>query len=99
MDAYGMPLGLTLFDLVANLPIYLMLSLNSHIFNLPPRWSKRVETLADFAFAWFIAGLHFDGAASWVWFVPDILRQDLGASIYLLIIFFMRARRVKVRSD
>lgn len=90
MEAYGTPLGLTLFDLVVNLPIYLMLSLNSHLVNLPLRWSKAVETLVDFAFAWFIAGLHFDGATSWIWSAPDILRQALGASTYLFIIFFIR---------
>jgi hypothetical protein len=90
MEAYGILLGLTLFDLVANLPIYLMFSLNSHLVNLPPKLSRIVETSADFAFAWFIAGLHFNGAASWVWFAPDVLRQALGASIYLFIIFFMQ---------
>jgi hypothetical protein len=90
MEAYGIPLGLTFFDLIANLPIYLMLSMNSHLGNLPPKLSRVVETSADLAFAWFIAGLHFNGAASWVWFAPDVLRQTLGASIYLFIIFFLR---------
>jgi hypothetical protein len=90
MEAYGVPLGLTVFDLIANLPIYLMLSLNSHLVNLPPKLSRIIETSADFIFAWFIAGLHFNGATSWLWFAPDVLRQALGAAIYLLIIFFMR---------
>jgi hypothetical protein len=90
MEVYGTPLGLTLFDLVVNLPIYLILSLNSHIFNLPPKLDRVVETSADFAFAWFIAGLHFNGATSWVWNVPGILRQTFGASIYLFLILFMR---------
>jgi hypothetical protein len=90
METYGIPLGLTFFDLVANMPIYLMLSLNSHLASLPPKLSQIVETSADFAFAWFIAGLHFNGATSWLWFAPDVLRQALGASIYLLVIFFMR---------
>jgi hypothetical protein len=92
MEAYGIPLGLTLFVSVANLPLYLMLSLNSYLVNLPPRSSKIIETSADFAFAWFIAGLHFNGAASWVWFAPGVLRQAFGASMYLFIIFFLRHR-------
>jgi hypothetical protein len=90
MEAYGIQVGLTLFVLVANLPVYLMLSLNSHLFNLPPKLSKTVEASADVAFAWLIAGLHFSGATSWVWFAPDILRQALGASTYLFIIFSLR---------
>jgi len=90
METYGIPLGLTLFDLIANLPIYLVLSLNSHFANLPPRLSRIVETSADCAFAWFIAGLHFNGAASWLWFAPDVLRQAMGASVYLAVIFFLR---------
>ena len=92
MEAYGIPLGLTVFDLIANLPIYLMLSLNSHLANLPPKLSRMVETSADFTFAWFIAGLHFNGATSWLWFAPDVLRQALGASIYLFVIFILRRK-------
>jgi hypothetical protein len=90
MEIYGMPLGLTLFDLVTNLPIYLLLSLNSHLANLPPNLSRIGEASTDFAFAWFIAGLHFNGAASWIWSAPDIMRQAIGALIYLFIILFMR---------
>lgn len=93
MEAYGIPLGLTLFDLIANLPIYLMLSLNSHLVNLPPKLSRIAETSADCAFAWFIAGLHFNGAASWLWFAPDILRQTLGAAFYLVVIYLLRMHR------
>ena len=93
MEAYGMQLGLTLFIFVASLPIYLLLSLNSYVFNLPPKLSRIVETPADFAFAWFIAGLHFNGALSWFWFAPDILRQAMGGSIYLFIIFAIHHAR------
>lgn len=86
MEAYGIPLGLTLFDLIANLPIYIMLSLNSHLIKLPPKLLRAGEVFVDVVFAWFIAGLHFNGAASWVWFAPDLARQMLGASFYLVII-------------
>lgn len=93
MEAYGIPLGLTIFDLLANLPIYIMLCLNSHLVNLPPKLSRIAETLVDAVFAWFIAGLHFNGAASWLWFAPDVLRQALGAGLYFLIIFSLQRRR------
>ena len=92
MEAYGIPLGLTLFDLIANLPIYIMLSLNSHLINLPPKLLRVGEILVDIVFAWFIAGLHFNGAASWVWFAPDLMRQALGASLYFVIIFALHRR-------
>ena len=92
MEAYGIPLGLTLFDLIANLPIYIMLSLNSHLINLPPKLLRVGEILVDVVFAWFIAGLHFNGAASWVWFAPDLIRQALGASLYSVIILALHRR-------
>jgi hypothetical protein len=96
MEAYGIPLGLTLFCLIANLPIYIILSLNSHLINLPPRLFRIAETSADAVFAWFIAGLHFNGATSWIWFAPDLLRQVLGAFMYLLIISIIAAKRKHV---
>jgi hypothetical protein len=98
MEAYGIPLGLTLFDLIANLPIYIMLSLNSHLINLPPKLLRAGEISVDVVFAWFIAGLHFNGAASWVWFTPDLIRQALGASLYFVIIFALHRRTKEDRS-
>jgi hypothetical protein len=86
MEIYGIPVGLTLFDLLANVPIYIVLCLNSHLINLPPKLANIAETAADIIFAWFIAGLHFNGATSWFWFAPDVLRQSLGASLYFLIV-------------
>jgi hypothetical protein len=96
MEAYGIPLGLTLFDLIASLPIYIMLSLNSHLINLPPRLLRIADTSTDAVFAWFIAGLHFNGATSWIWFAPVLLRQVLGAFMYLLIISILAAKRKHV---
>ena len=87
MEIYGIPVGLTLFDLLANVPIYIVLCLNSHLINLPPKLANIAETAADVIFAWFIAGLHFNGAASWFWFAPDVLRQSLGAFLYFLVVF------------
>ena len=92
METYGIPLGLTLFDFIANFPIYIMLCLNSHFINLSPKLSRVAETFVDIVFAWFIAGLHFNGATSWVWFAPDILRQTLGAALYFSIIFALRQK-------
>ena len=93
MEAYGIPLGLTPFDALANLPIYVILCLDSHFINLPVRSSRIVEVFTDAIFAWFIAGLHFNGATSWVWFAPDLVRQGLGASLYLLIVFSWHRRK------
>jgi hypothetical protein len=97
MEAYGIPLGLTLFDSVANLPIYIILCLDSHLINLPARSSRIAEVFTDAIFAWFIAGLHFNGATSWVWFAPNIARQAVGASAYLLIVFSWHRRKSKIR--
>ncbi|MGQ9565086.1 MAG: hypothetical protein ACUVT5_00875 [Candidatus Bathyarchaeales archaeon] len=93
METYGIPLGLTLFDFIANFPIYLLLCLNSHIVDLPSRFSKIAESFVDLTFAWFIAGLHFNGAASWFWFAPDVLRQFSGAFLYLLIILIISLKK------
>ena len=93
MGVYGIPLGLTLFTFIANSPIYIILSLTSHLVNLPPKLSRIAETSIDAVFAWFIAGLHFNGAASWIWFAPDLLRQALGCFMYLLIISILKQKK------
>jgi len=87
METFGIPLGLTLFALVANLPIYITLSLDSHVIRLSSRIAVVIEPLIDVMFAWFVAGVHFCGGASWFWHVPDLLRQTLGALLYLSIAF------------
>jgi len=87
MENFGMPIGLTLFVLVANLPVYITLSLDSYIIKIPSKAAIFVEAFVDFAFAWFIAGLHFNGGASWFWQVPSLTRQILGAFLYLSIAF------------
>jgi hypothetical protein len=87
MESFGIPLGLTLFVLVANSPIYMTLCLDSHAVRLPFRTAVVVESLVDVAFAWFVAGLHFSGGASWWWDVPDLARQAFGATLYLFMAF------------
>jgi len=54
--------------------------------------SRIVEPLVDIIFAWFLAGLHFYAATSWFWTVPDILRQVVGAGIYLVIVLAIYMR-------
>lgn len=83
MEALGIHAGLTLFVLTANFPIYLMLTLDSHIIKLPTRVAVVAEAFTDIVFAWFIAGLHFNGGTSWFWSAPSLLRQGLGAGLYL----------------
>jgi hypothetical protein len=87
MENLGIPLGLTLFVVVANLPIYVTLSLDSHTVRLPPKAAIIIETSVDLVFAWFVAGLHFSGGASWFWTAPTLMRQILGASAYLSMAF------------
>jgi hypothetical protein len=87
MENLGIPLGLTLFVLVINLPVYIMLSLDSHIVKISSKTVILAEFFADFIFAWFIAGLHFSGGSSWFWCAPNLMRQIFGALLYLVFAF------------
>jgi hypothetical protein len=94
MENYGIFWGLTIFDLLINLPIYLILCFNSHFIILPAQLSKIVEPMVDVILAWFLAGAHFNGATSWFWDAPDLIRQTIGFGIYLFIamILFLKFR-------
>lgn len=85
LEKYGIVVGLTLFDFLVNLPIYLILCFDSHFVSLPTRLSKIVEPLVDLILAWFLAGAHFNGATSWFWIAPDFMRQATGFGIYLIV--------------
>jgi len=85
LENYGIVVGLTLFDFLINLPIYLILCFDSHLVSLPTRLLKIVEPSVDLILAWFLAGAHFSGATSWFWTVPDLMRQAVGFGIYLII--------------
>lgn len=89
MESFGVQLGLTLFVLLANMPIYVALSLDSHIVKIPTGIGKVVETFVDIVFAWFVAGLHFCGGASWFWPAPELARQAFGTVLYLVIAFLL----------
>jgi len=85
MDGLGLHAGLTLFVLLVNMPIYMVLCLDSHLVKLPPRIAAAIEISVDAVFAWFVAGLHFSGGSSWFWLAPDLLRQIFGASLYMVL--------------
>jgi hypothetical protein len=89
MENCGIPLGLTLFVLVINLPIYITLSLDSHVIRLPSRTAIVIEPFVDTMFAWFVAGLHFSGGTSWFWHSSGLMRQVFGAFLYLIIAFLL----------
>jgi len=87
MENLGIPLGLTIFVLVVNLPVYMMLSLDSHVIKIPSKTAILAESFVDLVFAWFIAGLHFCGGSSWFWCAPSLMRQIFGALLYLVFVF------------
>jgi len=87
MEALGAPIGLTLFVLVISLPIYVILTLDSHMIRLPLRIAILAELLVDIVFAWYVAGSHFSGGVSWFWSAPDFLRQAVGAITYFALAF------------
>ena len=96
MENYGIFWGLTIFDFLINLPIYVILCFNSRLISLPARLSKIVEPLVDVILAWLLAGAHFNGAASWFWTAPDLIRQMTGFGIYLFIAMILLLKfRVK----
>lgn len=94
MESFGIPLGLTLFVFMINLPIYIILNLDSHVIKIPSNIATFIEAIVDVVFAWFIAGLHFSGGASWFLQVPSLVCQIAGASLYL----FMASLFVKPQS-
>lgn len=99
METYGIFLGLTIYDFINNLPIYMVLCLVSYTVDLPPRLSRIIEPCVDIVFAWFVAGAHFDGAASWFWPNADpVVRQTVGFGLYLIfaLILFVKTKSLNV---
>lgn len=87
MENLGIFSGLTLFVLLINVPIYVILSVDSHMVRLPSKLAVPFEVFVDIAFAWWIAGVHFVGGSSWFGAVPNLARQALGAGLYLSVAF------------
>lgn len=94
MDVFGVAFGLTIFSLLVNLPVFLILGL----FAFYPRCSGLaaspfVTPGLDIALAWFVAGTHFNGALSWMVSGPSLLYQLTGAALYLDFLFVLSIRR------
>jgi len=85
MINYGIALGLAVFDILINIPVYVILCLDSHLMKLPKSWAKTAEVFIDLALAWFVAGPHFYGALSWMSTASELLSTFLGATTYLLL--------------
>lgn len=93
MEIFGIPLGLTLFTILTNMPLYLILYLfESSMINRHISTSQIANSGIEAAFAWFIAGAHFNGATSWFWGAPDLSRQSIGAAVYMLVILMVRKK-------
>lgn len=90
METFGIGLGLTLFNIITTTPLYLIFSVDSHAIRLPPKILKLTNPVIDGIFAWFIAGTRFNGATSWFWSASTVVRQMIGAALYLILIFITR---------
>lgn len=100
MQNLGIFSGLTLFVALINVPIYMTLSVDSHLVKLPSRLATPLGVLVDVAFAWWIGGAHFVGGSSWYWAAPDLVRQVMGALLYLIFAFVMiKPWRPSIKSD
>jgi len=82
METYGIFWGLTIFDLLINVPVYLIICLNSHFVILPSTLSKIMDPIIDAFLAWFVAGYHYNGGTSWFWPASGFTRQLTGFFIY-----------------
>lgn len=94
MEALGVPLGLTIFSLLINLPVFLILGLLAFHPKYP--WFEGFSFATpglDIGFAWFVAGTHFSGALSWIVGGPSILYQLTGAALYLDVLFILAIKR------
>lgn len=82
METFGIFWGLTIFDILINIPVYLIICMNSHFVQLPSKISKIVDPIIDAFLAWFVAGYHYNGATSWFWLTSGFTRQVAGFVIY-----------------
>jgi hypothetical protein len=87
MQSYGIVAGLALFDFLLAIPIYAILVSDSHLIKYTGQHSGKAEFAVDLMLGWLVAGAHFNGAASWLWEAPQLLRQIIGFIIYLAIAF------------
>jgi hypothetical protein len=85
MQSYGIVAGLVLFVLLLAIPIYAILVSDSHLIKYTGQHSGKAEFAVDLMLGWLIAGAHFNGAVSWLWEAPQLLRQIIGFIIYFTI--------------
>ena len=83
MLRYGIIQGLALFDLLLALPIYGVLVVDWHLIKYTQQYAGKAEVMVDVALGWLIAGAHFNGAMSWLWDAPHIIRQTIGFAVYI----------------
>jgi hypothetical protein len=101
MQTYGIVNGLVVFDLLLSAPIYAILVIDSYLIKYTGQFSTIAELFVDITLGWLIAGAHFNGAASWLWDAPQIMRQTLGFAFYLAIVlpaFYLNPKPVLPRS-
>jgi hypothetical protein len=90
METFGVTTGLTLFSLLINIPVFLILGMLAfHPRILSFAASPAATPGLDIAFAWFVAGTHFSGALSWLVDGPSLLYQLTGAALYLDLLFII----------
>ena len=90
MKTFGKEFGLTMFNAITTVPLYLIFSVDSHLVKFPPKIARAIDPIVDIIFAWFIAGARFNGATSWFWNPQPIIRQIVGATTYLMFIYLSK---------
>jgi hypothetical protein len=94
METLGIGFGLTIFSLLINLPVFLILGLLAFYPGCLGFVASRSATVGlDIAFAWFVAGAHFSGALSWIVSGPSLLYQITGGALYLDVLFVLSIKR------
>jgi len=83
MQTYGIVEGLAIFNFLMTLPVYAVLVFDSHLIEYTQRYRTITEILIDIALGWLIAGARFNGAMSWLWDAPHLIRQTMGFAVYL----------------
>jgi hypothetical protein len=84
-----------------SVPIYAILVLDSHLIRYTGQYSLIAELFVDITLGWLIAGAHFNGALSWLWDAPHLIRQTLGFGFYIAVaipMFYLRPKPVLPRS-
>jgi len=97
MQTYGIVQGLALFDFLLAIPIYGLLVVDWHLIKYTQQYRTKTEIMVDVVLGWLIAGAHFNGAMSWLWDAPHLIRQTIGFAVYLGIaipLFYLFPKRL-----